>query len=162
MLMADNLLNIIPRFGAQVAPMDFRKMKSVFEVTRELDPFATRLAAERMKPEKLQELEEIIERLKNYDIPADYQKAIDDDEQFHEILYSSCENPWLEDILTKLHYHTERLWHYCEDYFDEIDLFTNSLGNVLEAIKSGDVEEAEKHTREHIDQFVMKIKNEML
>lgn len=30
----DKLLNIIPRFGAQVTPIDFRYMKSVFEVTR--------------------------------------------------------------------------------------------------------------------------------
>ncbi|MGM0396641.1 MAG: GntR family transcriptional regulator [Bacillota bacterium] len=162
MLMGDKLLNIIPRFGAQVAPMDFRKMKSVFEVTRELDPFATRLAVERISEDKIKELEEIVERLKNYDITTDYQQAIDDDELFHEIIYSSCENPWLEEILTKLHYQTERLWHYAENYFNEVELFTDSLGKILEAIKTGNVDDAEKYTREHIDDFVMKIKNEML
>ncbi len=162
MLMGDKLLNIIPRFGAQVAPMDFRKMKSVFEVTRELDPFATRLAVERISEDKIKELEEIVERLKNYDITTDYQQAIDDDELFHEIIYSSCENPWLEEILTRLHYQTERLWHYAENYFNEVELFTDSLGKILEAIKTGNVDDAEKYTREHIDDFVMKIKNEML
>lgn len=162
MLSSDKLLNIIPRFGAQVAPMDFRKMKAVFEVTRELDPFATRLAVERITPENLARLEEIVERLEHYDIETDYQEAINDDEEFHEIIFSSCDNPWLEDILTNLHYHTERLWHYCERYFDDINLFTDSLGKVLQAIKEKDVEKAEKYTREHIDEFVSKIKNEML
>ncbi len=162
MLSSDKLLNIIPRFGAQVAPMDFRKMKAVFEVTRELDPFATRLAVERITPENLARLEEIVERLEHYDIETDYQEAINDDEEFHEIIFSSCDNPWLEDILTNLHYHTERLWHYCERYFDDITLFTDSLGKVLQAIKEKDVEKAEKYTREHIDEFVSKIKNEML
>src|SRR5690554_2771278 len=128
MLSSDKLLNIIPRFGAQVAPMDFRMMKSVFEVTRELDPFATRLAVERITPEKLQRLEEIVERLENYNIETQYQEAITDDEEFHEIIFSSCENPWLEDILKNLHYHTERLWHYCERYFDDINLFSDTLG----------------------------------
>lgn len=162
MLMGDKLINIIPRFGAQVAPMDFRKMKSVFEVTRELDSFATRLAVERISEEKIVELEEILERLNNYDISTDYQQAIDDDERFHEIIYSSCDNPWLEEILARLHYQTERLWHYAENYFDEVELFTDTLGKILEAIKSGNVDDADKYTREHVDQFVMKIKKEML
>lgn len=162
MLMSDKLLNIIPRFGAQVAPMDFRKMKSVFEVTRELDAFATRLAVERISQEGIGELEEIMERLNNYDIPVDYQKAIDDDEKFHEIIYSSCDNPWLEEILRRLHYQTERLWHYSESYFDEVVIFTETLGKILDSIKTGNVDDAERYTREHIDQFVLKIKNEML
>ncbi|MCR3955082.1 MAG: GntR family transcriptional regulator [Gudongella sp.] len=162
MLMSDKLLNIIPRFGAQVAPMDFRKMKSVFEVTRELDAFATKLAVDRISDENIAELEEILDRLNNYDIPTDYQKAIDDDEKFHEIIYSSCDNPWLEEILTRLHYQTERLWHYAENYFDEVELFTDTLGKILDSIKSGNVDDAERYTREHIDQFVMKIKKEML
>ncbi len=162
MLMSDKLLNIIPRFGAQVAPMDFRKMKSVFEVTRELDAFATRLAVERISQESIGELEEIMERLNNYDIPVDYQKAIDDDEKFHEIIYSSCDNPWLEEILRRLHYQTERLWHYSESYFDEVVIFTETLGKILDSIKTGNVDDAERYTREHIDQFVLKIKKEML
>ncbi len=162
MLMSDKLLNIIPRFGAQVAPMDFRKMKSVFEVTREMDAFATKLAVDRISDENIAELEEILDRLNNYDIPTDYQKAIDDDEKFHEIIYSSCDNPWLEEILTRLHYQTERLWHYAENYFDEVELFTDTLGKILDSIKSGNVDDAERYTREHIDQFVMKIKKEML
>ena len=43
----DKLLNLIPRFGAQVIPIDFKAMKYVFEVTKELDPFATKLAVDR-------------------------------------------------------------------------------------------------------------------
>lgn len=158
----DKLLNIVPRFGAQVAPIDFRQMKAIFEVTRELDPFATRLAVERISDENIKELEEIISKLQSYDISKDYQSAINDDQRFHTIIYSSCANPWLQDILTSLHYHTERLWHYCERYFDDMDLFTNTLGKVLEAIKEKDTEKAEKYAREHIDEFVLKIKNDML
>lgn len=162
LLHGDKLLNIVPRFGAQVTPIDFKQMKYIFEVTRELDPFAARLAVERISDDKLIELEEIISRLKNYDISKDYQNAINDDERFHNIIFSSCGNPWLQDILTSLHYHTERLWHYCEQYFDSIDLFSHTLGKVLEGIKEKDSDKAEKYAREHIDEFVLKIKKEML
>lgn len=162
LLQNDKLLNIVPRFGAQVAQIDFREMKAIFEITRELDPFAARLAVERINDENLKELEDIIKRLDSYDISEDYQQAIIDDERFHNIIYSSCGNEWLQDILTTLHYHTERLWHYCEQHFDDMTLFTHTLGKVLEAIKEKDTEKAERYAKEHIDEFVFKIKKELL
>lgn len=161
-LHSDKLLNIVPRFGAQVTPIDFKQMKFVFEITREVDSFAARLAAERIGDDQVKELEEIVSRLKNYDISKDYQNAINDDERFHQIIFSSCGNPWLQEILISLHYHTERLWHYCESYFDNIDLFSNTLGKMLEAIKEKDFDNVEAYAREHIDEFVLKIKKELL
>ncbi len=158
----DNLLNIIPRFGAQVTPIDFKYMKSVFEVTRVLDPFAANLAVDRITEDEIKELEEIIDRLKKYDIYIDYQQAINDDERFHQIVLSSSENICLMETLTSLHIHTERLWHYCERYIDTIDIFTDTLGKVLEAIKEKDKSKAEKYAREHIDAFVEKIKQDLL
>ena len=161
-LQNDKLLNIVPRFGAQVVPIDFKSMKSIFEITRELDTFAVRLAVERISEENIKELEEIMARLESYDINEDYQSAINDDERFHEIISASCENQWLQEILRSLHYHTERLWHYCEQYFDDMDLFIHTLGKVLEAIKEKDVEKAEKYSLKHIDEFVLKIKKDLL
>lgn len=137
-------------------------MKSVFEVTRVLDPFAARLAVDRIIEKQLEELEAIIERLSTYDIPVDYQKAIIDDQRFHDIIFLSSGNPCLQEILLNLHNHTERLWHYSQRYFDSIDLFTDSLEKVLGAIKAKDKDGAEKFAREHIDAFVEKIKQELL
>lgn len=162
MLSNDKLLKIIPRFGAQVVPIDFKNMKFVFEVTRNLDPFAARLATERITKEQIQELEEIIHRLENYDITTQYQEAIKDDERFHEIIYLSCGNPWLQDILKGLHYHTERLWHYSQRYFDDSELFTYTLEKVLQAIKEKNPDDAERYARDHIDDFVFKIKESLL
>lgn len=162
LLSQDKLLNIIPRVGAQVSAIDFMEMKSVFEITKKLDPYAASLAVERIDVKSIKELEEIVDRLKKYDISVDYQDAINDDERFHEIVFESCGNNWLKEILKSLHYHTERLWHYCEKYFDKSDLFSDTLGNILEAIKDKDKEKAKKYTREHIDAFVDKIKKELL
>lgn len=161
-LNADNLLNIIPRYGAQVTAVDFRKMKSIFEVTRQLDPFAARLAVERIQPNQIAKLEEIISRLQTYKIPEDYQKAIDDDEIFHKTVLESSGNPALAEILSKLHMQTERMWHYSEKYIDNIKIFTDTLGEMLEAFKEGDIEKAERCARQHIDEFVEIIKKEML
>ncbi len=103
-----------------------------------------------------------MERLKTYDIQEDYQKAIIDDERFHNIIFESGGNPCLQETLLNLHSHTERLWHYSKRYFDTIDLFVDSLGKVLDAIKFKDEDKAEEYAREHIDAFVDKIKSELL
>jgi DNA-binding GntR family transcriptional regulator len=161
-LNSDKLINIIPRFGAQVTPIDFKYMKQVFEVTREIDPFAAKLAVDRITSSQIIELEMILERLKSYNINEDYQKAMRDDARFHDIIFQSSGNTCLAEILKNLHLHTERLWHYSKQYFDSMSIFTNTLENILNAIKEKDTDMAEKYAREHIDVFVEKIKQEML
>lgn len=161
-LSSDKLLKIIPRYGAQVAHIDFKYMKSVFELTRDLDSLATKLCIDNISQEDIEKLEVIMEKLHNYNIQEDYQEAILEDEKFHKIILKNSGNICLEEILSNLHVHTERLWHYCEEHIDNMEIFTETLGKVLDAIKEKDKEKAEKYTREHIDYFVEKVKKEML
>ncbi len=158
----DKLLKIIPRYGAQVAHIDFKYMKSVFELTRDLDSLATKLCIDNISQEEIEKLEVIMEKLHNYNIKEDYQEAILEDEKFHQIILKNSGNICLEEILSNLHVHTERLWHYCEEHIDTMEIFTETLGKVLDAIKEKDKDKAEKYTREHIDYFVEKVKKEML
>lgn len=159
----DRLVNIIPRFGIQVAPIDFIQMRHIFELTRSLDPFATRLAAEKIGSAEIAELDAILQRMQHYEnIEQDYQKAISDDEAFHQIISRASGNPWLQDILSRLHAHTERLWHYCEPYFDSMELFSRTLALILDAIKAKDYDRTEKYALEHIDEFVSKIREVLL
>lgn len=156
------LVSIVPRYGVQVSQVDFIKMKSLFEVTRVLDPFATRLAAQYITNEKLNELKEIHAKLLSFKIDIDFQKAIDEDEKFHEIIFDQCRNPWLQKKLKDLHYHTERLWHYCEKYFDSMDIFTFTFGKIIQGIEEKNYDDVEKYARQHIDDFVSKIKDTLL
>ncbi len=159
----DQLVKIIPRFGIQVVPIDFIQMRHIFELTRVLDPYATRLAAEKMGNLEIAELEKIVQRLKSYEnIERDYQKAISDDEAFHQVINRASGNPWLQNILHNLHAHTERLWHYCEGHFDSMELFSRTLSLILEAIKEKDYDLTEKYALEHIDEFVSKIREVLL
>lgn len=156
------LLNIIPRYGAQVSPIDFRYMKSVFEVVRELEGYAIRLAVERITEENILELEGIVERIKNYNIDTEYKTIIMEDERFHEIVFQCSENPCLVEILFDLHMHTERLWFYSQRDLTSISLFHETLYNILEALKAKDVARAEACAKKHIDDFVSLIKRELL
>lgn len=159
-LKSNKLLNIIPRYGAQVAPIDFLYMKSVFEVVRELDGFAAGLAAEKISLEKIKELEATVQKIKNYDIEKDYKEIIIQDQNFHKIIFESASNPCLTDILYSLHMHTKRMWIYVQPEVGEIGLFLNSMPDIIDALKTGNSEQANKYAKFHIDIFVERIKQE--
>lgn len=154
----DDLLQIVPRYGAQVAPIDFRNLKGLFEVTKQLDPYATRLAVRRITPEQLAKMKEIIKHLEGFSTTDNYQDAITEDERFHEIIFEACDNKWLTDMVKHLHLHTERLWHYCNDYFDDMSIFTRTFKLIVQAMEAGDEDAAELYAREHIDDFLGRIR----
>lgn len=156
------LVNIVPRYGVQVAPLNFLEIKSLFEVTKVLDPLATKLAVNRLSKEEIKELKNIVSILDSYDTTKDYQEAILLDEKFHKIVTNSCGNKWLIDILSDLHCQTERLWHYCDMYFSDMEIFTRTFRKIVEAFEKKDEEMAERYAREHIEDFVEKIKSALL
>nr|WP_276538466.1 FCD domain-containing protein [Dehalobacterium formicoaceticum] len=137
-------------------------MKSVFEVVRELEGFAIRLAVERITDEDIEELENIVERINNYDIENEYKKIIIDDENFHRIVIQSSDNPCLIEILFDLHMHTERLWFYSQQELTDLNMFHDTLADVVKAIKARDVVQAEFYSKKHTDDFVNLIKKELL
>ncbi len=156
------LLKIIPRYGAQVTQIDFHKMRYLFEITRVLDPLATKLSVKNISEEDISKLKNIIQKLKSLTDIKDYQDAISYDEEFHIIVTRNSNNPWLISELTRLHLHSERLWHYCNESFDDMSIFTRTFELIVDAIERRNEEEAEKYAREHIDEFVEHIKGVIL
>lgn len=161
-LKKDKLLNIIPRFGAQVAPIDYLYTKSVLEVSRELEAYAARLATERITDKQIEELEEIVEKLKTYDIDVDYKQFIIEDQKFHAIVFESSGNPCLIDILNGLHIHRQRMWHYAQPNITETRLFLDTLPNTIVALKEKNPDMASEFTKVHIDKFVDRVKQVLL
>lgn len=95
----DRLLNIVPRYGAQVSAIDFRNIKGLFEVTKLLDPYATRLAVKNITEEQVAELKVIVKKLESFSSTSDYQDAINEDQKFHDIIFKASDNKWLEKLL---------------------------------------------------------------
>ena len=157
----DSLLNIVPRYGAQVAAIDFRNVRALFDLTKQLDPYATRLAVKRVTKKQLEELKTIINRLEAMTSTTNYQEAINEDEKFHDILFKACGNIWLTKMAESLHIHTERLWHFCNDYFDDMSMFTRTFRLIVKAIEDQDEDAAEKYAREHIDDFLDRIRESL-
>lgn len=157
----DHLITIVPRYGAQVASIDFRSIGDLFEVTKRLDPYATYLAVKWITPDQLEELKAIVQRLDSYKSTDKYQEAIVEDQHFHDIIFEASRNKWLRETSETLHIHTERLWHYCKAYFDDMEIFTRTFRLIVKAIEDKDPDAAEKHAADHIDDFLARIRESL-
>lgn len=158
----DKLVVIAPRYGAQIPQIDFIGMKSLFDLTKVLDSYASEAACINATEEDIQELQVIIDRLRDYDMETQYQEAIVDDENFHLKIREMANNRWLDESLNYLHLHSERLWHYCKDFFESPEIFHETLQPVVDAMIDKDPKAAGKAAEVHIDSFVEKIKNTLL
>lgn len=157
----DHLITIVPRYGAQVVSIDFRSIGDLFEVTKRLDPYAARLAVRWITPEQLTELKAIVERLDSFKTTDSYQAAIVEDQRFHDIIFEASCNNWLQDTSARLHIHTERLWHYCNEYFDDMEIFTRTFRLIVKALEDRDPDAAEQHAADHIDDFLSRIRESL-
>lgn len=157
----DQLISIVPRYGAQVVSIDFRSIGDLFDVTKRLDPYAARLAVRWITPEQLAELKTIVERLDSFKTTDSYKEAIVQDQRFHDIIFEASRNKWLLDTSERLHIHTERLWHYCKEYFDDMEIFTRTFRLLVKALEDKDPDAAEKHASDHIDDFISRIRESL-
>lgn len=162
MLELDKLVTIVPRYGVQVAQVDFRKMRSLFDMTKLLDPFAVKQACLKAGGADIERLKAIVKNIEEAIDKGNLGEAIDSDEDFHRLIVHIADNEWLAEELERLHLHSQRLWLYAKNQFANRDIFTRTFKLIVEAFEAKDPEMAAKYALEHIDDFVNSIKEDLL
>ena len=87
---------MVPRRGTYVADISLKDIAQVFEIRSALEELAAGLAAERITPDELEYLERILVEINEFD------KIVDADVRFHDVLYHASRNQRLVDILNNL------------------------------------------------------------
>lgn len=162
MLELDKLVIIVPRYGVQVAQVDFRKMRSLFDMTKLLDPFAVKQACIKADKADIAKLKTIIENIEAALAKGNLNAAIDCDEEFHRHIVKMADNEFLAEELERLHLHSQRLWLYAKNQFANRDIFTRTFKEIVRAIEDGDADRAALYALEHINDFVDSIKEDLL
>ena len=79
--------------------------------------------------------------------------------RFHNIILSSCGNPWLQDTLTSLTLSYRKISIIVSSILIVLIYLVILWGKVLEGNKGEkDLDKVEQYARKHIDEFVLKIK----
>ena len=89
--------------GMRVVGLDMRDIEDIYEIRSRVEGLAARRAADRAKPEQLDELKRILDMQEFFTIKEDSDSIIDADNHFHDMLYRLSGSLVLYDTLAPLH-----------------------------------------------------------
>ncbi|AMJ42305.1 GntR family transcriptional regulator [Anaerotignum propionicum] len=163
MLALENLVELVPRKGAQVLDMSEKDIVNILEVRGALESLATSIACVKMKKEDLQQLKKLEGEFERAIDENDLERIIQLDEDFHDLILKSTENDKLAQIYQNLRIqlYRYRMAHLKAD--SSIPAVVAHHRGILRAIENHDADEgatvAHGHIKYHTEFILRSIRN---
>ena len=149
----DGIVELLPRRGYIVKPVTLKSTHDFFDVTFLLDPAVARLALRKKNDSICQEIDRIIDGMKNALDAEDYDSYLLLNEEFHTLFYKVIENEWITKITQMLRKQARLLRSL--SLFTK-DRFTSSIKehiSIAEAFHEGNSKSLVRATRFHLEMF---------
>ena len=156
------LVNVIPRYGTYVSPVDINEVRSAFEVKIKLEGLAGEVAAKRITHDKLEEMKALIHEADALLKEDGHRHLIEIDTRFHEIIYTATQNPILQEILENLHSRCARLWNSALSGLIPVSIIINQLKEIYSSLEHRDRERASQLMEQHVRYFIDHIRSQLL
>ena len=151
-LTQERLVVVIARRGTFVTEVHVGDVGRIYEFRRELEVIAAGWAAERRTEADVEELDELIEELREQNaVPVaevDARSQISADQRAHNLVYRLSGNPLIEDVLGSYYFLAARIWFLASGRVEMEEPFLGLI-ELFEAIKAQDADAARKHARAH-------------
>ncbi len=158
LLEAENLVVVSPRRGIFVADVALTDLLHVQEIRLELDSLTVRLAVQRATPEQVEELRRLTAEAKSCECLGDPQALLAIDRQLHTLLREAAHNRLLANECEMLFNLSLRIWYLFISRVEPRHLAEDAFDEIVEAIKTGNVAQADRAMRRHILSFGDSIK----
>lgn len=148
-LAAEGLVTLRPNRGAVVSGLNIDEMHDVFDMRSALEGLAIRIAVTKVTPRHLNILERLLDDMDEFS--DDSAEWVSRHRAFHEYLCSISERPRLLKQITALYSVIEphmRLWL---QHADKSLSARQEHSVILDALRNGDADAAERVVREHIE-----------
>ena len=152
LLEAEHLVVIVPRRGIFVSEIGLNQLHQIHEMRITLEPMAARLAAIRITPSRLSQLQLCapdMSQVDELDVPTVYRL----DSAFHRVLALATGNDLLVRDITQHYNLALRLWNLVQDRLVPADLALDTHVPLIEAVGDHDPARAEMVMAEHINRF---------
>ena len=158
------LVTVIPRYGTYVSQIDINEIRCAFEVKIKLEGLAGSVAAKRITADKLEELQAVIKNAEGLLKENGHRKliVIEIDNNFHQIIYQSTQNPILQEMFENIHCRCERLWTSALSESIPSPEIIGELKEIYLTLKRRDAEKASLLLENHVRHFIDLIKNQLL
>lgn len=157
-LARENLVEIYPRRGMVVAPIDVGDLAAISEIRVELEGFAARLAAGRTTDDDREATATLAAELEAGVEETDERALIRFDQRIHRHVHRCAHNPFLAATLDEYLVLSLRLWFLGLHEVHRLDEAVAEHREMLDAILAGDAERAESTVRGHVAGFEREIR----
>ena len=151
MLELENLVELVPRKGAQVLDMSEKDIINILEVRSALEGLATSVACKKMTKEDLQQLKDMEVDFEKAVADNDVEHFVDIDEDFHDLIFAATENDKLINIFRNLRIQLYR-YRMAQAKNNETSMSTIVAHHrsIIRAIENHDAEEGASIAQGHI------------
>ena len=139
------------RRGTFVTEVEPEKMLEIFHIRSTVESHALRRAVGSMTPERVTELETLVERMREAGRRGDIITVVETDMAFHERICTWAEHPTLLRVWELLYTQMERfLVLYDVAHFADLTQVAENHEPVLDVIRRGDPDEAARVMHDHV------------
>ncbi len=138
------LVKQVPGMGSTIAGLDIEEYALITELQEGLEPFAARLAAERITEDELQELDSIITRARLAAEAGDVNQVVQLNLRFHETVLTATQNKYIVDTGMRLNRYIIRFWHFAFARGMPMLPAIEENARIAEALRRHDPAEAER------------------
>jgi DNA-binding GntR family transcriptional regulator len=146
----EGLVAFIPNKGAIIRGLSREDICDIFEIRMKIEGLAAKRAAERITPEQLKELAEVIEFEEFYTKRGNTEQILRMDSRFHEIIFRASGSRLLDRTLTSFHHYIRRARSLSLGDRERANTALKEHKAIFRAIKRGDREKAEALMSEHV------------
>jgi DNA-binding GntR family transcriptional regulator len=157
LLAHDSLVVITPRHGLYVADVNIPDLEQLSEMRLAMEGLSARLAAQRATADDLVVLEALRQE-QAATPPDDSRRLLDVDHKFHQTVARAAANKYLADSLERLFGLSQRLWYLALPHLDFLSTSVERHLDLVEAIRTGDGDEAERIMRRHVEEFYAQVR----
>lgn len=148
-LAADGLVTLRPNRGCVVAGLTLDELTEVFEIRSVLEGLAVRIALPKLTVEHFEEMDRLLVRMERAG-EAGGSDWVLRHQEFHAYLYGLSGRPKLIRQIAALHVAIEPYMRIWFDYVEKPLSAREEHQKLLNALKSGDLAEAEREMEDHV------------
>ena len=149
-----------PGAGVMVTTIDLKSLREVYRLRLKIAEFVGEMMVSRVEDADIQTAQDILQAVGNlrgeYD-PGELGRLYHD---FHNYMLLFINNRPLQRIQDQLFHQTSRVWLDILpdlDWKEEVDIFAAELGDVIEALRAGDMQQMAAVRREHMSMLLRRL-----
>lgn len=147
----EGLIRIVPNKGAYVTGITAKDVKDIYMIRSSLEGMCARLATEHISREQLEEMEENVYLASYHAERSQMEQMTELDNRFHHILYEACDSKMLQNLLQDFHQYVIRIRKKTLSTKERGIASNEEHRQIMEAIKSGNPDEAERLATMHME-----------